>query len=230
MPMSNHSSGIGSPSSSTPMWRYWISGQCSATKSLVAPLEPVVDDVGDPELLATRRDPQGLGPVGSGRSPPVARRGVMKSRFAMMTPCLRIGLANEGGVIDRTISHSRSSSRHGSPTLPSMPEPLSEAELREFAVVAEQSAAQVSRDPQVVREAADVAVAELVDKLDHVSTETQLRALGRDRRPQPRPPCRKKLHRDLAMGRAGSLPPPMYDEHEDERVEFLIGEMRQAAA
>ena len=108
-----------------------------------------------------------------------------------------------------------------------MPEPLSEAELREFAVVAEQSARKVSRDPEVVREAADVAVAELVDKLDHVSADT------RDRRSWVATVARnharrvgKKLHRDLAMGRAGSLPPPMHDELEDERVELLIGEMR----
>ena len=108
-----------------------------------------------------------------------------------------------------------------------MPEPLSEVELREFAVVAEQSARKVSRDPEVVRDAADVAVAELVDKLDHVSTGTVERkawiatvARNHARR------VGKKLHRDLAMGRAGSLPPPMHDELEDERVELLIGEMR----
>ena len=108
-----------------------------------------------------------------------------------------------------------------------MPEPLSEAELREFAVVAEQSARKVSRDPEVVQEAADVAVAELVDKLDHVSTGTAERkawvatvARNHARR------VGKKLHRDLAMGRAGSLPPPMHDELENDRVELLIGEMR----
>lgn len=111
-----------------------------------------------------------------------------------------------------------------------MPEPLSEAELREFAVVAEQSARKVSRDPEVVREAADFAVAELVDRLDHVSADTGSRrswvatvARNHARR------IGKKLHRDLAMGRAGSLPPPMHDELEDERVELLIGEMRSGA-
>ena len=36
----------------------------------------------------------------------------------------------------------------------------------------------------------------------------------------------KKLHRELAMGRAGSLPPPMSGEQEAERIEFLISEMR----
>ena len=108
-----------------------------------------------------------------------------------------------------------------------MPAPLSEAELREFAVVAEQSARKVSRDPEVVGEAADVAVAALVDKLDHVSTVTAERkawvatvARNHARR------LGKKLHRDLAMGRAGSLPPRMQDEQADERVELLIGEMR----
>ena len=108
-----------------------------------------------------------------------------------------------------------------------MPEPLSEAELREFAVVAEQSARKVSRDPEVVQEAADVAIAELVDKLDHVSTGTAERkawvatvARNHARR------VGKKLHRDLAMGRAGSLPPPTHDELENDRVELLIGEMR----
>ena len=53
----------------------------------VVPFQPVVDDVGDPELLP--RPEIGKGALeGSGRSPPVARRGVMKSRLAMMTPCL----------------------------------------------------------------------------------------------------------------------------------------------
>ncbi len=77
------------------------------------------------------------------------------------------------------------------------------------------------------REAADFAVAELVDKLDHVSTDTGYRrswvaTVARNHARQ----VGKKLHRDLAMGRAGSLPPPMHDELEDERVELLIGEMR----
>ena len=108
-----------------------------------------------------------------------------------------------------------------------MSEPLSDADLLEFAAVAEKSARKVSRDPEVVREATDFAVAELVDKLDHVSADPG------DRRSWVATVARnharrvgKKLHRDLAMGRAGSLPPPMHDELEDARVELLIGEMR----
>ena len=108
-----------------------------------------------------------------------------------------------------------------------MSEPLSDADLLEFATVAEKSARKVSRDPEVVREATDFAVAELVDRLDHVSADTG------DRRSWVATVARnharrvgKKLHRDLAMGRAGSLPPPMHDELEDARVELLIGEMR----
>jgi hypothetical protein len=79
----------------------------------------------------------------------------------------------------------------------------------------------------VVGEAADVAVAALVGTLGHVSTGAAERkawvatvARNHARR------VGKKLHRDLAMGRAGSLPPRMQDEQEAERVELLIGEMR----
>lgn len=38
---------------------------------------------------------------------------------------------------------------------------------------------------------------------------------------------RAKLHKDLPMGRAGSEPPRMHDDHADERVELLIDEMHR---
>jgi hypothetical protein len=79
----------------------------------------------------------------------------------------------------------------------------------------------------VVGEAADFAVAELVNRLDNVSSETPERkgwvaVVARNHVLR----LGEKLHRELAMGRAGSLPPPMPDEQEAERIEFLIGEMR----
>ena len=108
-----------------------------------------------------------------------------------------------------------------------MPEPLSDVELQEFRVVAERAAAKVSRDREVIGEAANFAVAQLADRLEHVSSETPSRkkwvaTVARNHAYR----IGEKLHRDLAMGRAGSLPPPMSDEREAERVEFLIGEMR----
>ena len=108
-----------------------------------------------------------------------------------------------------------------------MPDELSDDELMEFRAVAERAVAKVSRDPEVIGEAANFAVAELVDRLDNVSSETTERkkwvaTVARNHALR----LGKKLHRELGMGRAGSLPPPMSDEQEAERVEFLIGEMR----
>ena len=108
-----------------------------------------------------------------------------------------------------------------------MPEKLADAELQELHTIGSRAAEKVSRDRQVVGEAADFAVAELVSRIDHVSPEASSRkawvaVVARNHALR----LGKKLHRDLAMGRAGSLPPPMADEHEAERVEFLIGEMR----
>jgi RNA polymerase sigma factor (sigma-70 family) len=108
-----------------------------------------------------------------------------------------------------------------------VPAELSDDELKDFHAGAERAAAKVSRDREVVGEAADFAVAELVNRLGNVSSETPARkawvaVVARNHALR----VGKKLHRDLAMGRAGSLPPPMPDEQEAERVELLIGEMR----
>ena len=85
----------------------------------------------------------------------------------------------------------------------------------------------MSRDRQVIGEAADFAVAELMTRLANVSSEVKARkawvaVVARNYALR----LGEKLHRELAMGRAGSLPPPMCDEKEAERVEFLIGERR----
>ena len=108
-----------------------------------------------------------------------------------------------------------------------MPAELSDDELKEFHAVAERAAAKVSRDPEVIGEAANFAVAELARRLDNVSPETPERkgwvaVVARNHALR----LGQKLHRELGMGRAGSLPPPTPDEKEAERIEFLIGEMR----
>jgi RNA polymerase sigma factor (sigma-70 family) len=108
-----------------------------------------------------------------------------------------------------------------------VPAELSNDELKDFHAGAKRAAAKVSRDREVVGEAADFAVAKLVNWLDNVSSETPERkgwvaVVARNHALR----LGEKLHRELAMGRAGSLPPPMSDEQEAERVEFLIGEMR----
>ena len=107
---------------------------------------------------------------------------------------------------------------------------LSRKEQADYLDVARKAAAQVSRDDQVIGEAADVAVTKLQEHWDHVSTgEKQRRAWVAVVARNEARRVGAKLHRELAMGRAGSLPPPMHDEQEDERVEFLIAEMRSPA-
>ena len=108
-----------------------------------------------------------------------------------------------------------------------MPAELSDDEIKEFHAVAERAAAKASRDPEVIGEAANFAVAELASRLDNVSPETPERkgwvaVVARNHALR----LGQKLHRELGMGRAGSLPPPTPDEKEAERIEFLIGEMR----
>jgi DNA-directed RNA polymerase specialized sigma24 family protein len=108
---------------------------------------------------------------------------------------------------------------------------LSRKEQADYLGVARKAAAQVSRDDRVIGEAADVAVTKLQEHWDHVSTgEKQRRAWVAVVARNEARRVGAKLHRELAMGRAGSLPPPMYDEKEDERVEFLIAEMRSPGA
>jgi len=53
-----------------------------------------------------------------------------------------------------------------------VPAELSDDVLKEFHDVAERAAAKVSRDPEVIGEAANFAVAELASRLDNVSPET----------------------------------------------------------
>ena len=107
---------------------------------------------------------------------------------------------------------------------------LSRKEQADYLGVARKAAAQVSRDDQVIGEAADVAATKLQEHWDHVSNgEKQRRAWVAVVARNEARRVGAKLHRELAMGRAGSLPPPMYDEQEDERVEFLIAEMRSPA-
>lgn len=104
---------------------------------------------------------------------------------------------------------------------------LSPEQLEEYLGVARKAAAQVSRDKQVIGESADVAVAKLQENWDHVATaERQRRAWVATVARNHARRVGAKLHRELAMGRAGSEPPPMYDEADDERVGFLIAEMQ----
>jgi DNA-directed RNA polymerase specialized sigma24 family protein len=81
---------------------------------------------------------------------------------------------------------------------------------------------------QVIGESADVAVAKLQENWDHVATaERQRRAWVATVARNHARRVGAKLHRELAMGRAGSEPPPMHDEADDERVGFLIAEMQR---
>ena len=108
---------------------------------------------------------------------------------------------------------------------------LSPKEQAEYLDVARRAAAKVSRDDQVIGEAAHVAVEKLAEHWEHVSTgEKQRRAWVATVARNHARRAGAKLHRELAMGRAGSEPPPMHDEQQDERVEFLIAEMRGPGA
>jgi DNA-directed RNA polymerase specialized sigma24 family protein len=104
---------------------------------------------------------------------------------------------------------------------------LTRDQQKEYLAVARRAAAQVSRDDQVIREAADVAVTQLEKNWDHVSTaELQRRGWVRVVARNHARRVGEKLHRDLPMGRAGSEPPRMHDEQADDRVAALIAEMR----
>jgi DNA-directed RNA polymerase specialized sigma24 family protein len=107
-----------------------------------------------------------------------------------------------------------------------MPVELTRAQADHFLAVAKQAAARVSRDDQVVGEAADHAVVQLGNYWEGIAASDPQRrrwvevvAANHARR------LGAKLHRELPMGRAGSIPPPMYDDHEDEHVARLIAEM-----
>lgn len=107
---------------------------------------------------------------------------------------------------------------------------LTGEQCERFLVVARQAAAKVSRDDQVVEEAAGQAVVQLAGYWDEVSTgererEQWVKVVAANHAKK----IGARLHRDLPMGRAGSEPPPMYDDAADARVEFLIGEMHLGA-
>ena len=94
---------------------------------------------------------------------------------------------------------------------------------RHYIEVAKRAAARASRDEQVIGEAANHAAVQLERYWDQVSTGDRERkrwvevaATNHARR------VGAKLHRELAMGRAGSEPPPMQDEQADEHVAQLI--------
>ncbi len=107
---------------------------------------------------------------------------------------------------------------------------LTTAQLKQFEVAARKAAGRVSNDDQVVGEAAGHAVVQLQKHWEQVSTGSQERlnwvgvvAANYARR------LGGKLHRDLPMGKAGSEPPPMHDEDDDNRVAFVIAEMHRGA-
>lgn len=97
---------------------------------------------------------------------------------------------------------------------------------KHFFEVAKKAAARASRDEQVIGEAANHAVVQLDRYWDQVSTGERERkkwvevvATFHARK------IGAKLHREPAMGRAGSEPPPMFDEVADRHVARLISDM-----
>jgi hypothetical protein len=107
-----------------------------------------------------------------------------------------------------------------------MPVELKREQADHFLAVGKQAAARVSQDDQVVGEAADHAVVQLANHWEGIATGDRQRRRWVEvvAANQPRK-LGAKLHRELAMGRAGSMPPPMYDDREDEHVLRLISEM-----
>lgn len=100
---------------------------------------------------------------------------------------------------------------------------LTAEQHNDFYEVARRAAGAQSRDDQAVGEAAGHAVVQLAEHWDGIDDRDSARrawvrtvAVNHARR------VGRKLHRELAMGRQGSVPPPMYDEVDDERVEQLI--------
>lgn len=107
---------------------------------------------------------------------------------------------------------------------------LSPDQQTEYLGVARKAAAQVSRDKEVITEAADVAVTELAANWDHVSNAEQQRrawvnvvARNHARR------LGKKLARDRQLVNAGNQPHAAADPKTFQMVGLLITEMRSGA-
>lgn len=103
---------------------------------------------------------------------------------------------------------------------------LSDEEIARFLHIAANAARGVSRDPEVVTEAADTAVQRLMELLDSVSTDpgrrdAWIRTVARNHARR----VGEKLHREAPFGRQGSLPPKVGDEPADAFVETVIAEM-----
>ena len=106
---------------------------------------------------------------------------------------------------------------------------MTPGQQKKYLADARKAAGRVSKDQQVIGEAADQAVLQLEKNLHRVSTGTPERrryvevvAVNWAKR------AGAKLHKDLPMGAAGSYPPPMHDEEANDRVAHLITEMRRA--
>ncbi len=95
---------------------------------------------------------------------------------------------------------------------------------RLYLEVAKRAARRASRDEQVIGEAATHAVVQLERYWDQVGERkrkkwVQVVATFRAKK------IGARLHRELAMGRGGSEPPPMHDEQADEHVARLIADI-----
>lgn len=129
------------------------------------------------------------------------------------------------GETRRSLAGRNSLERHGT-SVRNRGTKLTSNEVKSFLAVARRAAALVSDDDQVIGEAADHAVVQLGKYWDNISKDDRSRriwvgivAKNHAKR------VGAKLHRELAVGRAGSKPPPLYDEKENERVTILIEEM-----
>ncbi len=111
-------------------------------------------------------------------------------------------------------------------------EPMPRDELtpelqRHYLEVDKRAATRASRDEQVIGEAATQAVVQLERYWDQVSTgEREWRKWVQVVATRHARKVGAKLHRELAMGRGGSEPPPMHDEQADGHVARLIADIR----
>jgi len=101
---------------------------------------------------------------------------------------------------------------------------------KRYLEVAKRAAARTSKDDQVIGEAADHAVVQLERNWDQVSTgEPERKKWVEVVATHHARKVGAKLHRELAMGLAGSEPPPMHDEQADGHVAQLIAEIHVGA-
>lgn len=101
-------------------------------------------------------------------------------------------------------------------------------EIERLLGIARRGAMKASADPQVVEEAASHAVTQFRRyegsiSADHTSREAWIKLVAANHARR----VGRKLHRDLAMGAAGSAPPPMSNTRAEEHVGKLIKEMRR---